>query len=225
MARGGDNIGAVSWSDARRPSPVDVAVYLAGVATLAASVTTIWLVMRAVMDIGGFCAEGGPYVIEHHCPEGVVGLMFVAFPGLFAGGGLMLWKGSHLGRPFSLLPMLAWPALFLSLGWNFLEYSLPSADQGLVLGWLIPGVVFVLMGLTPLYIAWISRPGAVDAQEVARMRRAVVQAQQKRTADMLATPDLVAQLERLAALRAAGALSESEFESAKQALISAARAG
>lgn len=215
----------MSWPAIRRPSATDVAIYLGGVAVLAASITTIWLVMRAVMDIGGFCAEGGPYVIEHVCPEGVVGLMFVAFPGLFAGGGLMLWKGSRLGQPFTLLPMLAWPALFLSLGWNFVEYSLPTADQGLVLGWLIPGVVFVLMGLAPLYLAWISRPGAVDQQQVARMRQAVTQAQRARAPETPVTPDLVAQLERLAALRAAGALSESEFESAKQALISAARAG
>jgi hypothetical protein len=215
----------VSWTVERRPSPADVALYLAGVALLAASITTIWLAMRAVMDIGGFCAEGGPYVIEHHCPEGVVGLMFVAFPGLFAGGGLMLWKGPRLGRPLSLLPMAAWPALFVSLGWNFLEYSLPTANQGLVLGWLIPGIVFVLMGLAPLYLAWISRPGAVDAQQVARMRQALAHAQQARASDAPAAPDLVAQLERLAALRDAGALSEAEFESAKQALISAARAG
>jgi hypothetical protein len=45
-------------------SVIDVGLYLLGVVGMAASITTIWLLMRSVMDIGGFCAEGGPYVIE-----------------------------------------------------------------------------------------------------------------------------------------------------------------
>ena len=48
---------------------------------------------------------------------------------------------------------LAWPGLFLSLGWNFLEFAfLPQG--GLAWGWLICGVVFVLMGGLPLLLAF-----------------------------------------------------------------------
>jgi hypothetical protein len=50
------------------------------------------------------------------------------------------------------LTLLAWPALFLSLGWNFLDYGInpPDGSDDAVWGWLICGVVFVLMGGLPL---------------------------------------------------------------------------
>ncbi len=55
----------------RRFGPLDVLLYAVGVAGLAACLTLVWLSMRAVMNVGGFCAEGGPYVIETPCPDGV----------------------------------------------------------------------------------------------------------------------------------------------------------
>ena len=115
----------ISFSENRsRFGPVDVAIHLLGVVGLAASLTLVFLGMRAVMDIGGFCAEGGPYEIQTHCPEGVPLLMIGGIFGLFLFGGLMAWKGSVIGGPYAALVGLAWPALFLSLGWNFLEYAL-----------------------------------------------------------------------------------------------------
>ena len=108
--------------------------------------------MRAVLDVGGYCAEGGPYVIAQHCPDGVALLLPLA---IFAGlgcAGLMGWKGAALGGPYAGLVALAWPALFISLGWNFLQFALfpPPPDTGIELGWLIPGVLFVIMGAAPL---------------------------------------------------------------------------
>jgi hypothetical protein len=141
--------GSSQTGNRRRP-PADGALYLLGVAGLAFSIALLWLGMRAVMGVGGFCAEGGPFVIETPCPPGAE-LMFLAFPLGFASGGLMLWKGFSLGGAYGLLPLLAWPALFLSLGWNFLEFGL-QASGGLALGWLVPGVMFVLMGGVPLLI-------------------------------------------------------------------------
>ena len=38
--------------------------------------------------------------------------------------------------------------LFGSLGWNFLEYAF--AEDGIVMGWLIPGIMFELMALPAL---------------------------------------------------------------------------
>jgi hypothetical protein len=72
------------------------------------------------------------------------------FVGL-AGVGFVL-AGTFRGGPK--LVALAWPALFLALGWNFLEYAFdpPPPDDGVVWGWLICGVVFVAMGGIPLLL-------------------------------------------------------------------------
>jgi hypothetical protein len=142
---------ALAQTDARRS---DWVVYLLGVAGLTASIAVVFLAMRAVMDIGGYCAEGGPYVIETHCPEGVPLLMTLAFPAGFGAAGLMIWRGSRLGAAFAGLVAVAWPALFLSLGWNFLEFGVnPPGGGGLEWGWLICAVVFFAMGGLPLYAA------------------------------------------------------------------------
>ncbi|CAN5714181.1 hypothetical protein BH23CHL7_BH23CHL7_22020 [soil metagenome] len=117
-------------SDIRRPV-IDGGLYLLGATGLAASITLIFLGMRAVMGVGGFCAEGGPYVIETRCPLGLAEAMIVAFPGLFAFGGLMAWKGFSHGGVAGALPLLAWPALFLSLGWN----SWSSGSRHPAVGW------------------------------------------------------------------------------------------
>lgn len=60
------------------------------------------------------------------------------------------WKVSKYQIPSFLA--FAWPALFLSLGWNFLEFGLnpPGPESGLVWGWLICAIVFGLMGGLPL---------------------------------------------------------------------------
>lgn len=219
-----------------RVSLSDIALYLLGVAGLAASVSALWLSMRAVMNIGGFCAEGGPYVIEHHCPEGAVLLMTLAFPGLFLFTGLIAWRGARIGRPFGELAILMWPATFLSLGWNFLEFGIPSANQPEVIwGWLVPGVVFVLMGLAPLYVFWpsVGLTGKADPERVARLREALDRAQRTPPGassssagsprpTSLAEPartDLVSQLERLARLYESGSLTKAEYDSAKQRMI------
>jgi len=131
---------------------LDVALFLVGIAGLAASLTILWLGMRAVLGVGGFCAEGGPYVIAHHCPGSTAWLIPVAvFAGL-GSAGLMGWEGSKLGSPWAALIGLAWPALFISLGWNFLEFAFfpPEGMAGIQIGWLIPGVLFVIMGAVPL---------------------------------------------------------------------------
>jgi hypothetical protein len=107
--------------------------------------------MRAVLNVGGYCAEGGAYVIAQHCPDGAALLIPLAvFAGL-GSAGLVGWKGAVLGGPWAGLVLLAWPGLFISLGWNFLEFAFfPPDSSGIELGWLIPGVIFVIMGAAPL---------------------------------------------------------------------------
>src|SRR5262249_35049399 len=106
--------------------------------------------MRSVMRIGGFCASGQTaFVIEHQCPKGVPLLMLGAVWGGLLFAGLYAWQSFRNGVP-SLIALL-WPALFLSLGWNFLQYGIsPPGNGGPVGGWLICAVVFILMGGIPL---------------------------------------------------------------------------
>jgi hypothetical protein len=125
--------------------------YLAGVALLAGALTVTWLSMRAVMDIGGVCASGGPYVVAVECPEGVDWLLPLAIFVGIGGAGLVGWFGSRIGPGFGALVLLAWPALFLSLGWNFLEYGLASPG-GWDVSWLLCGVLFMTMGGIPLVV-------------------------------------------------------------------------
>ncbi len=284
----------------------DLWLYLAGVTVLAWAITICWLAMRAVMDVGGMCAEGGPYVVATPCPDGVPLLLALAFPAGFLGGGMMVRWGSRLGPAWASLVALAWPALFLSLGWNFLDHGLTAAG-GLEAGWLIPGVLFLLMGGVPLVVGiqvllrqrtgprppgrdhgttrlaidstppWDAGspprarpapgrspstgagpgPGRAgpspspasprseqDARaELARTLRAMASAATTMAADQTTVadalrddptatiaatdpptgvPDLVSQLERLAALHRDGSLGELEYLQAKQAVIDAA---
>src|SRR5439155_12073017 len=125
-----------------------------GLAGVAAAFTVLYLSMRSVMSIGGSCASGNqPFVVSHPCPAGValllpasiwVGLIFL---------GIYVWQAARHKAP-SLLS-LAWPALFLSLGWNFLDFGLhpPGGQSGVAVGWLVCAVVFGLMGGIPLVYA------------------------------------------------------------------------
>jgi hypothetical protein len=134
----------------QRPGPLAWAGAALCAALLAATVVVMYRSMRLVMEIGGSCASGGPYEIATPCPSGAVPLMTAAFPvGFLAAGGFaaFAWK---LGRGAAGLLVLAWPALFVSLGWNFLEYAFDPPGGGVVGGWLVCGVIFWLMGLPVL---------------------------------------------------------------------------
>ncbi|MCJ7438257.1 MAG: hypothetical protein MUP97_10925 [Acidimicrobiia bacterium] len=120
-----------------------------GLAGTVAALTSVFYCMRAVMEVGGVCASGNtPYDIRVQCPTGVPGLMIGSiFLGL---GFLALYAVSAVGPN---LTLLAWPALFLSLGWNFLEFGLdPPGGNGTAAGWLVCAVVFFAMGGIPLVI-------------------------------------------------------------------------
>lgn len=145
----------------------DRVLLLVGVGGVAFCLTLLFLAMRAVLDIGGACADGGPYVPRVSCPSGVPLAMVGGIFGLFLFGGLTGWYGTRIGPRYGGLVFLAWPALFLSLGWNFLEYGFrPPGGDGWAWGWLISGVLFVLMGGGPLLAALPGRPGRAAAASV-----------------------------------------------------------
>jgi hypothetical protein len=120
--------------------------------------TCLFLAMRGVMDEGGFVASGGPYEIAHPAPSWVwifpvaiiacVLLVFASFGGMFMGR----------GTKASLVALLFWPAIFLSLGWNFFEYGFFKTG-GLQWGWIVCAVVFIIMGGLPLYLVVRSSKG------------------------------------------------------------------
>lgn len=229
---------------------IDVTLFLVGIAGLSASLTVLWLGMRAVLGVGGYCAEGGPYVIAQHCPEGTAWLIPLAvFAGL-GSAGLTAWKGASLGAPWSALIGLAWPALFISLGWNFLEFAFfpPEGMAGIQLGWLIPGILFVIMGAVPLvgflpggkswqssgsdttfaFAAPDNEDSDLEAHRAQLLKDLAVhatdaaQATQATAKNSAGDEDLVSRLERLDALHRSGSLTFDEFHKAKQALIDGA---
>ena len=121
-----------------------------GVAAVVACLTVLFNCMQAVMEIGGSCASGGPYEIARPCPKGVGWMTPVSiFVGLAALGWMIAWNHGLSGPKWALL---AWPALFLSLGYNFWDYGVLDVpgEQGAVAGWIVCGVLFGLMGGLPL---------------------------------------------------------------------------
>jgi hypothetical protein len=206
-----------------------VAAYLLGVAILAASITVLFLSMRAVLDIGGACASGGPYVPRVTCPDAVVAMTPLSIFAAFGGIGLMLWGATAIPGPWAGLVLLSWPALFLSLGWNFLEYGFfpPEGAEGWIWSWIFCGVVFVIMGALPLVFvigAWREASGErafADGRVVVRRARPMtsIAAPPPIEATAAERGDIVDRLERLAALRGAGDITSEDYALAKARLL------
>jgi hypothetical protein len=215
----------------------DVLLVLVGVFGISASITLIWLGMRAVMDIGGACADGGPFVPVQPCPAGAPAALTLGMLGIFGFGALGIYAGAQIGGGWAGLPLLAWPALFGSLGWNFLEYGLTFEEGAIVWGWVIPGVIFILMAVVPLWVVWTARSNAVSlnarfglpaARETATdpapslgwdpsHRRGEPAFRDEPPAET--SSEAIDRLERLAELRRRGDLTTDEYERFKAALL------
>jgi hypothetical protein len=136
---------------AAQASPKAAAVTVVSVLVVAVSLTWTYLSMRAVMNVGGSCADGGPYVSAQPCPDGSI-LIAVAVPALIIFSMIGTVSASVVGAPNLLVPM--WGGLFGSLGWNFLEYAFIGPD--LVWSWLVCGVMFWGMAL-PAFVFMASQ--------------------------------------------------------------------
>jgi hypothetical protein len=218
----------------------DVVLVLVATFGLAACITLIWLGMRAVMDIGGACAEGGPFVPVQPCPEGAPAALTLGMLGIFGFGALGIYAGAQIGGGWAALPLIAWPALFGSLGWNFLEYGFSYEEGGIVWGWVIPGVVFIAMAVIPLWFVWTARASTtpIDARFGLPAGRGTTSEPDPslgwdpshRRAELGTHPaadelpredsaDAVDRLERLAEMRGRGDITNGEYERFKQALL------
>jgi hypothetical protein len=128
--------------------------------------------------------------------------------------------------------------LFGSLGWNFLEYGLTFEEGAIVWGWVIPGVVFVLMAVIPLWFVWSARASTVPINArfgLPAGREAATEpapslgwdASHRRTEAAAvreepqpeAPSDAIDRLERLAEMRRRGDITTDEYERFKQALL------
>ena len=158
------------------PSRRAVLITMLGWAGLAACLTLVYLAMRSVMDIGGACADGGPYVPAQSCPEGSTAALLL---GIFGGMGsafLASIGGIGVGGIWAATPILAWSALFGALGWNFIDYGIVNPPFGQIeWGWAICGILFwgmaafPLLGLVPMLSAG-RKPARYDGGEVVRLR-------------------------------------------------------
>ena len=139
-----------SHRSAGNPLPGSILVFISLAGTVC-GLTLLFLGMRGVMEIGGSCGSGGPYVYRQACPTGVP----LALIGGIWGGVIMcgLYAWQTLTRGIPSLIGLAWSALFLSLGWNFAEFGVhPPGGAGLEWGWLVCALVFGVMGAVPLLV-------------------------------------------------------------------------
>lgn len=104
--------------------------------------TVFCLSLFGVLQVGGTCADGGPYVIAVHCPENTG---FFTQVGVY-GGLLAVLVSLMIARAFGTrLVVLAWPILFLTLALPFLLAGLP---------FVVIGAMFVIMAIAPLVIEW-----------------------------------------------------------------------
>jgi hypothetical protein len=105
----------------------------------------LYLGSTIVMGLGGYCATGGPYVIETECPDAVA----LTVPLSIFGGMAAVVLGAFFTRGFG-VPLIswAWPVLFIGLGTAFL---IASAQPGGIT-FLIVGIMFVAMGAVPLVL-------------------------------------------------------------------------
>lgn len=194
------------------------AMVIGSLTIVAGCLTTTFLGMRRVMEIGGACAEGGPFVPIRPCPDGVPALMGISIPlGVLAAFAYI----TATPDGFPNLAGFFWSALFGSLGWNFFEFGVdPPGGGGLEWGWLICGAVFVLMAIGPFILVMVGGLGTNSASRVNAARATVAKrvgpAQDRRGPG---ADGLVDELERLHALVIAGGLSPEEYARAKATLL------
>ncbi len=208
--------------------------------------TWLNLVASSVMAVGGVCSGGGPYVAAAPCSASA----WMAPVGIFVMlAGLALYLLARPGGSPQLV-LFAWPALFGSLGIQFLRAAL--ADTGAYGFWLC-GVVFLLMAAAPLVLVVVGdRPAlrrallgdgraeheGADEVEAPRIARSAPDSSVSRLAPLGAVAgngngngpsspgddgeDLADRLSRLSRLHRDGNLSDAEFADAKQQVLDGA---
>jgi hypothetical protein len=214
-------------------------IMLLTMAGVACGLTLLWLGMRSMMEIGGECADG-PSLVVRPCPEGVPRVMVGGFAGAVLCAAINLRQGVKHKIPS--LIVLALPALFLSLGYNFLDLGLHPPNDGEIpeVWWLLGAGAFALLGGIPLLAivvgvikaAPMPAPGNISIQHLdpgslwkTASGPVPADSDSDYEDDPFDKPNLVEELNQLAALHKSGALTDEEFESAKRRLLNGNEAG
>lgn len=120
-----------------------------------------------VIGLGGYCASGGPYVIETECPEAVVVFAPLGIFGMMAAVGVAL----AIARGFGVsLIAWAWPILFVGLGAQFILGAVGGV--GIITNVFL-GLMFIAMGLAPVWFVVSSKalvPTLVGSVNIAGAR-------------------------------------------------------
>lgn len=127
---------------------------LIGWAGFTACLIVLTICMLEVTSAGGFCAQGGPYVIATQCPHQVTVLIPFTVPLMLLFVGVSLFAGGFGAKLWALF----WSALFCTLGGAFL-YSLKFPGYPASAAYTC-GILFLIMGGVPL-LALLSRPISV----------------------------------------------------------------
>ncbi|MCE7928574.1 MAG: SHOCT domain-containing protein [Dehalococcoidia bacterium] len=234
LLRSATVIGTESARTPRAGVAASLTVFMS-LAAVVCGITLLFLAMRSIMEIGGSCGSDGVHIPVRPCPEGVP---LAAMGGIFGGVIALfvyIWATAKYGVPA--WAWLGWPALFLSLGWNFLEFGIDPPGTGeLAWGWLVCGVVFVAMGGVPL-VAFAKPLARAILPLPARPEYPYPGYQRPRKEPVvLVEPtydpgppgdrmgssgeaSVVAALERLSELHRSGALTDEEFSAAKERVL------
>ena len=105
--------------------------------------TLLYLSASILTTLGGFCASGGPYVIETQCPDTLIWAFPVGFFSVFISWALAFFFQKGFSAP---VLVWGWPILFVGLGIGFFQ-MIPLG--GVFVG-ILCGTLFVLMGVAPL---------------------------------------------------------------------------
>lgn len=134
---------------------------------LVAGISLAWLFygMRTVMDVGGSCADGGPYVSAQPCPDGAM-LMAIGMPVMMLAVIGATFTALVSSTPLPVIPM--WAVLFSTLGANFLEYGFADPKSA---DWIFCGFLFVAMAAPAwVAIAWTLKARPSDPPGAAAVR-------------------------------------------------------
>ncbi len=119
-----------------------------GTAGAVACLVALYRAMRSLMvESGGFCSSGGPYVIANECDEGTAVMLTIAIPlGLLFMGVRALFTTWVRGPGFGIFPAMG--IMFAVLGYNFVELGFdPPGEASRSWGWIVSGIVFWAMAL------------------------------------------------------------------------------
>jgi hypothetical protein len=105
--------------------------------------TLLYISASILTTLGGFCASGGPYVIQTQCPDTLIWAFPAGFFAVFISWGLAFLFQKGFAAP---VLVWGWPILFVGLGIGFFQ-MIPLG--GVFVG-LLCGILFLIMGLAPL---------------------------------------------------------------------------